>query len=165
MQSNLGSTTGNKYVKTLTVTHTALLGGVLAFAGLTLFLNLEEMSFEFDMQDTMLLIFPIIAISALSMVRIIPQKMIDAAKKESRLLSKLEKYRSALMIKYVLIEGPAMFGIIFFLSTKNAAFIAIAGVLVAFYILQRPTKEKVESELELRGEERDIFRNGDRVID
>ena len=60
MQSNLDSTTGNKYVKVLTVTHTALLGGLLAFTGLTLFLNLEEMDFNFDMQDTMLLVFPIV---------------------------------------------------------------------------------------------------------
>lgn len=164
MQSNLHSTTGNKYVRSLIITHTILLLGLLGFAGVTLFLNSEKMEFTFDTQDTFLLIFPVIAISALAMVKIVPQKMIEAAKSEQKLITKLSKYQSATIIKYFIIEGPAILGMIFFLVTKNATFIAIAGALIAFFILQRPTKEKIESELALRGEDRDVFRNGDREI-
>ncbi|MEM6720004.1 MAG: hypothetical protein AAF611_11840 [Bacteroidota bacterium] len=165
MNSNLHSTTGNKYVKSLTITHTLLLLGLAGFAGISLFLNADKMNFAFDMQDTMLLVFPIIVISALSMVRIIPQKLIDSAKKEERLIKKLSKYQLAMMIKFILIEGPAMLGIIFFFLTNNAAFVAIAGVLIVFFFSLKPTKEKIESELELRGEERSRFRNGDQVIE
>lgn len=165
MQSNLRRTTPNKFVRSLTVVHIILILSLVGFSAVALLVNSNEMDFAFDSKDTLLLVFPVIAISALSMVRIIPQKMIDAAKKEQELLQKLAKYQSAMIIKFILIEGPAMIGIVFFFVTKNAAFLAISAVLIVFLFLQRPTKDRVVTDLELRGEHRNQFMKYDEMID
>ncbi len=157
--------TPNSFVKTLTVIHFALVAGLSLFAGMFLYLDKDKMNFELNTEDTMLLIFPVIAIGALTMSKIIPQKLLQKAKKEENLRSKLAKYQSATIVKYALIEGPAVLGIVFFMSTSNAAFIAISGICIIYLILQRPTKSKIETELALRGEHRNQFMKYDEVID
>ncbi|AXG70384.1 hypothetical protein KORDIASMS9_02623 [Kordia sp. SMS9] len=157
--------TPNSFIKTLTVIHFALVAGLTLFAGVILYLDRDKLNFAFDTEDTLLLIFPIIAISALSASKIVVKQLLEKAKKTEDLKKMLPQYQTACIVKYVLIEGPAMFGIIFFMITSNAAFVAISGALIAFLMLQRPTKSKVEQELELHGELRNQFMRYDEVIE
>ncbi|WP_420572621.1 hypothetical protein [Kordia sp.] len=165
MENKLQHITPNQFVKTLTIIHLALVVGVVIFTCVTLFLNKDAMNFEFSGEDSFLLIYPVIAIGGVSMSQLLFKKMLAVAKQKTDLIAMLGQYQTASLIKYVLIEGPAMIGTVFFLLTNNAAFIAIAGLLIAFLVLQRPTKTKIESDLALRGELRNQFQRYDEVIE
>ena len=75
------------------------------------------------------------------------------------------RYQIASVVKFAIIEGAAFIGIVFSLITGNTAYIAIVGVLIIYYLMQKPSLNKVESDLQLRGEHRNQFHKYDEVID
>lgn len=157
--------TPNSFVKTLTLIHSVLIMGLVTFAGVSLYLGNGEINFDFNTEDTFLIILPVLAITALVLSRIIPQKLLESTKETQDLRKILTQYQTASIIKYALIEGPALVGIVMFMSTSNAAFLAISGVLIIYLLLQKPTKTKIENELKLRGEPRNQFMKYDEKID
>lgn len=69
---------------------------------------------------------------------------IDSAVKE-----KFDKYRSACIIQWALLEGAVLFcGICFFL-VGNYAFLALAAVLALLFMMQMPDKNKMALQLGL----------------
>ncbi|WP_298518576.1 hypothetical protein [uncultured Kordia sp.] len=157
--------TPNSFVKTLTIIHFVLVAGLVILAGIFSYDDIGTAKFSFDTTDMFLLIFPVIVISTLTMSRIMFQKMVQNAKNMEGLKKMLTQYQTASIVKFALIESPAMFGIVMYMVSKNATFIAISGVLILYLILQRPSKSKIENDLELRGEARNQFRKYDSVID
>lgn len=68
---------------------------------------------------------------------------------------KFEKYRSACIIQWALLEGAALFcGICFFL-TGNYAFLGLAAVLILLFALQFPDKTKIALQLGLNSMDTD----------
>lgn len=64
-------------------------------------------------------------------------------------MEKFDKYRSACIIQWALLEGAALFcGICFFL-TGNYAFLALAALLILFFAMQVPHKNKTAQQLGL----------------
>ena len=62
---------------------------------------------------------------------------------------KFEKYRSACIIQWALLEGAVLFcGICFFLA-GNYAFLALAAVLALLFLMQMPDKNKMALQLGL----------------
>ena len=157
--------TPNKFVQTLTIIYMALLSGLLLFIGFVFFQFEGGMTPTFDSSDTLLLIYPVVAIGAILLSQVIYKKLLTTAKNKSGLKSKLQGYQTASIVKFALIEGPAFFGIVLTMVTGNTAFIAIAGVLVIFLLLQKPSQAKVENDLDLRGDDRNKFNRYDEVID
>lgn len=165
MQSNTQELTPNKFVQTLTIIYMALLSGLLFFIAIVFFQFDGGMTPTFDTSDTLLLIYPVIAIGAIVVSQMIFKKLLVTAQNKPDLKSKLGSYQTASIIKFAMIEGPAFLGIVFSMTTGNTAFIAIAIVLVIFLILQKPSRAKVESDLNLRGDDRNQFNRYDEVID
>lgn len=165
MQSNTQEFTPNKFVQTLTMIYMALLSGLLFFIAIVFFQFDGGMTPTFDTSDTLLLIYPVIAIGAIVVSQMIFKKLLAAAENKPGLKNKLDSYQTASIIKFAMIEGPAFLGIVLSMTTGNTAFIAIAGVLVIFLILQKPSRTKVESDLNLRGDDRNRFNRYDEVID
>lgn len=157
--------TPNSFVKTLTLLHSVLVMGLVTFAGVSLYLGNGKINFDFNTEDTFLLILPVIAITALVLSRIIPQKLLQNTKETQDLKKILTQYQTASIIKYALIECPALIGIVMFMNTSNTAFLVISGVLIIYLLLQKPTKTKIENELKLRGELRNQFMKYDDEID
>lgn len=63
-------------------------------------------------------------------------------------------YQSATIVRLALLEGPSLFGIVGFLLTGNLIFLGISGALIACFIYQRPTRQKIEDDLNLSYEEK-----------
>jgi hypothetical protein len=82
---------------------------------------------------------------------------LNLAKKEKSLFDKLSSYRTALIIKYAVLEGPAIFSIISYLLTGNILFIILAGLIIIFFLFMKPTKDKLIIELELNSSEKEII--------
>jgi len=147
----------NTFVRTLTIIHLALVTGVLIFVGIVMYLQNKPMRMAIDTNDTMLLIYPVIAIAGVFMSQTIFKRILSVAKQKTTLKEMLGSYQAASIIKYVLIEGPVMIGLVFYLLTGNGAFLAIAAFLIFYLIVQKPAQEKIKNELELKGELRKQF--------
>ncbi|WP_430412559.1 hypothetical protein [Kordia sp.] len=165
MQSNTQELTPNKYIKSLSIIHMTLLAGMILFGGFVLFQFSGGITPALDTNDTLLLVFPVIVVVAILASQAIFKKLIVATESKTDLKSKLVGYQTATIIKLALIEGPAFFGIVLSMTTGNTAYIAIAIVLVIYFLLQKPTLTKVERDLKLRGELRNQFNRYDEVID
>ncbi|EDP94851.1 hypothetical protein KAOT1_01455 [Kordia algicida OT-1] len=138
---------------------------VVVFAVVTFFLNDGEMHFKFDLNTIFLLVYPFIVLSALMMSYIVPKMLLKNARKATDLTAKLNSYRTVSMVKFIVLEGSAMLGVVFYLLSKNGIFLTIAALLIIYLIAQRPTLHKVENDLELRGELRNKFQRYDEVIE
>jgi hypothetical protein len=93
------------------------------------------------------------------------QLNISKLKDKHSLKEKLSGYQSAKIIKYALIEGPAFFSIVIALNTENSYFLTIAAALIGYLYFQKPTKEQIESDLELTGKMRSQFQKMDEPVD
>jgi len=69
----------------------------------------------------------------------------------------LAGYQAASLIKYALLEGPALLNIIWFSLTGNLLYLTIGGVMILFLFIQRPKAEKIEKELELKSDHKRQF--------
>ncbi|MEM6632441.1 MAG: hypothetical protein AAF694_22415 [Bacteroidota bacterium] len=78
--------------------------------------------------------------------------------KDSSLLQKMEKYRETAILRMALIEGSTFLLIIAYLFSGNMMVLAGIGLLLAFQWLNRPTVEKISSDLSLFSEEQEELR-------
>ena len=95
---------------------------------------------------------------------LINKSKINKIKQKTNLLEKLGDYRSAFIIKFALLEGPAFLSITVFLLTANKVYLVYILPIIILFIILRPTKDKIVVELELNKEERDMVDNPDTVV-
>ncbi|MEO2053602.1 hypothetical protein [Flagellimonas beolgyonensis] len=115
-----------------------------------------EISFE-DEGDMFMAIVPLIAISSIFIGDFLFKKWIGSLPEKMALRDKLAKFQSAAIIKYALMEGAALFAMVIFSNTQNLTYLLIGVFMIFYLILQRPTKDKIERLLNLRGEEKAQF--------
>lgn len=165
MSTNSQELTPNKFLKTISILHLMLLMGLLVFAGFLLFEFDGALMPTFDMNDTLLLIYPVVAIAVIIGSQALFKNVLASKENDTDLKVKLANYQTASIIKYAIIEGPAFFGFVMTTATGNTTYAAIAGVLIVYFLLQKPSLNKIESDLKLSGEHRNQFNRYDDVID
>ncbi len=107
--------------------------------------------------DMFMAIVPVVAIGSIFIGDFIFRKMLGNLPKGSSLRDKLAKFQTASMIKFALLEGASLFAIVIFSNTQNLTYIIIGAFLIFYLLLQRPTKDKIERLLDLRGAEKAKF--------
>jgi hypothetical protein len=70
---------------------------------------------------------------------------------------KIEAYRSALIIKYVLLEVPSIFSTTVFLMSGNLMFLAFSAVTILAFLVNIPNRNKIAQELNLSNAEADML--------
>ena len=63
-------------------------------------------------------------------------------------------YQTALIIRCAFSEGASLLGIVAFLITGNLVYLLLTGLNIIYFIWIRPTKQKIEDELNLGYEEK-----------
>jgi hypothetical protein len=126
--------------------------------GILFYTQSQGAQMNFDTSGDMLMaIVPVVAIGSIFLGDFVFKKMLNGLSKDSSLRDKLAKFQTASMIKYALLEGAALFAIVIFSNTQNLSYLIIGAFLIFFLLLQRPTKDKIERFLDLRGEEKAKF--------
>jgi len=70
------------------------------------------------------------------------------------IIDKLVLYRQATIIRFALLDGPALFSIVFFLLTGNFLYLVITGAMALFMILNRPNDDMIAEHLMLTEEDK-----------
>lgn len=71
------------------------------------------------------------------------------------------QYQTALIIRFSLLNGASLFGIVCYMQTGNLLFIIISGLLALYFLSLRPTKDKIENDLNLSYEDKILFDSRD----
>lgn len=136
------------FIKILAIIHGSLCIGLVIFAG---FAFLQNGSFEVgaDSSDVFVYIVPIVAMAGYFGSKFVYQNRIRNLPKEEPLKTKFQRYQLASILKYALIEGPAFLALFAYYYSGNALHLVIAFSLMVYLFFQRPTLEKLKSELSL----------------
>ncbi|MFB0494584.1 hypothetical protein ABID99_000821 [Mucilaginibacter sp. OAE612] len=148
-------------LKQITIIHLALVAGQILF-GIVVFAIGKQQPLN-PKNDALIYVMPAIALGCFLVSMLLPKNMIGNIKNDQPLLAKLKLYQTAFIIRMALLEGPSLFGIVCFLLTNNVVFISISAALVLYAIYQRPTRQKIEDDLNLGYEEKAEFEGTDKA--
>lgn len=129
----------------------AMLIGQVFFCAIAIYLvkygamNIEQT----DLNEILLYIVPLIAVGCFSASYFLFKQRIIALKDIADLNTKIANYRSALILKWALLEGPSFFAIVAYLLTGNYLLLCVAVVIIIIFILTMPNQARFESDLEL----------------
>jgi hypothetical protein len=91
----------------------------------------------------------------LFMSGILFKQLIGKIKNDASFEKKLEAYRSAMIMRYALLEGPSIFSTVVYLLTGNMIFLAFSGVMILAFLMNMPSRDKATQDLNLSSIEAD----------
>ncbi|MDT0605506.1 hypothetical protein [Croceitalea rosinachiae] len=146
---NTRKTTPQAFLKTLSILHLALLAGPL-LAAIFFYLN-TEVNINGASNEIFIYVFPVIGLAGIFASKFLYQQFLKPLKQHELLQTKLAGLQTASLIQYAVVEGPALLNIVWFGQTGNLLYLTIGAVLLIYLFILRPTKTKVETDLELKG--------------
>lgn len=147
--------TSKEYFRSITIIYFGLLIGQVAFSAITLYLNLGLMYQPDDsLRDVFIYVVPILVVNGFVTGHLIYKNRLKKIKSYNILTSKMGEYRGAMIIRLAMLEGASLFSIIVYLLTADLIFIAMSGLIIAYFIKLRPTIDKISMDLELDSTEK-----------
>src|SRR5690606_1016406 len=156
--------TPKTFLKTLSVLHLIIFAGILLLASYIFSLDNNATLNVFPKNDIFFYIVPALALLCFIGSNFIFKTYLNSITTNNTLKGKLSGYQSASLIKYALIEAPAFLAIIMFMNEGNLYYMIIAGVLIAYFFMLRPSKEKIINDLNLNMEHRVQFNKEDEIL-
>lgn len=161
MQPQPPEITSESFLKTLSIIHFSLLGGMILFM-VVAYIKQGNHYFDFkNTDDVYIIVVPIMAIAAYFVGRLVFKQQILALANKDSLKEKLMGYQGAALVRLAFLEGAALFGIVAFMITGNLFELLISILLVLYFLALKPTKEKVINDLQLSQEQRMQFENAE----
>lgn len=144
------------YFKSLKFLHLALVSGLVIFFVVALIQG-EGFNTDLSANRTLLYLVPVLALGGYFGSQVLFKKMLSGTQTSDPLETKLKKFQSASHIKYIIIEAPAFLALFAYYTTGNALPLIIAGCLLAYLFVQRPTKKIILENLPLSAAEKRII--------
>lgn len=141
------------YLRVLQILFGGLLMGLVAFAAIVFFLVEGQGMGSSDMGTEFMLIVGGATIVIIAGGLLVSKRVLDDTKPNADVGEKLDRYRTAQLVRYVTAEGPGLLAQVGFLLTGNKAYFALGAVLIGYLIWMRPTRDKIIQDLNLSQEE------------
>lgn len=144
------------YFKSLTIIHAALLLGQVFFGIVACYLVLTGLPGNNmgDLHDIFQNYIPLGVIGSILGSLLITKSRLKTAREKNELEEKLGHYRATLIIKFALLEGATFLALICFVVTANYFLLGLAALTIIIFSINRPTKDKATTDLELNYAER-----------
>ncbi|MGZ3756913.1 MAG: hypothetical protein ACXVAY_04760 [Mucilaginibacter sp.] len=149
--------TPQSYLKVISIIHLALFAGQTMFAIVAFFLVGKTQIDIKNNNDPLLFLVPILAIGGFIASNLMFKQQLNSSTNRDALKDKLMGYQTELIIRFALLEAPSLFGIGSYLLTGNFLFLIISGLLMLYFISIRPTRVKIENDLNLTYDEKTAF--------
>lgn len=165
MQNSTPPTTPKSFLRTFNLIHLALVAAVVV-PGLLIYMQTESQGFSLSYSgDVMFFLVPVMAIVGIFTGNYLYRNIINSLASKNTLKEKLSGFQTASVIKYALLEGPALLGFVAYMGEGNLYFIIISLLLALWLIAQRPTRDRVERDLMLEGNLKNEFQQEDRPLE
>ena len=141
------------FFRTLTIIHSSLVLGLVLFCAIAYF---QSDGFTVSMEnefDIFIYVVPLIGMAGYFGSQYVFKNLLNTIKSSDDLGIKLGKYRTASLIKFAILEAPAILALIAFYMTKNALYFVISVCLILYLFIQRPTVQRMKNDLPLNLEE------------
>ena len=150
----LNNNSDSKQFITLNIIFIALLGAQLIYFVIGLFLiQAGSVPMQNELDKIFMFITPVIVLSGIIAAKFIYSKMVSAFDKNQPLENKIMSYRNASIVRLALIEGVNIFNISIMIITGNYLYTAYFLILIAFYILFKPSKDNFVVEYQISSDD------------
>jgi hypothetical protein len=144
-----------QYFLLLTVLYFGLLVGQVVFASIALLLNLAHLFQPFNsLKAIFIYIVPVIVVAGFVAGQLVYKNQLNKIKGYDSLVTKMVGYRTALIIKLAMLEGASLFAIIAYLLTSDLIFLGMSGIIIFYFLLMKPSRDKIVMDLGLNPVER-----------
>jgi len=159
------SQTSKEYIKGLTIIHAAMMLGQVIL-GLIFFYNNSNAGLvyfpgtdnEFKVIASVMIVVCLLGGNYLFKIRM------QTAKQKTELKEKLNDYRTNIIIKYALMEGATLFSLCCYLMTSNYFYLILSGIVVFFFLINRPTRAAIVLALDLNPHERQLLDDSNAIV-
>src|SRR5258705_13991164 len=102
--------TSKDYMKSLSILNLALIMGLVIFSIIVSFLILTKSVpiNDMDLYNVLKYLVPLLSFGGLFASRAVFKSRLNSISENSTLIQKLNEYRAALIVRYALLEGPAI---------------------------------------------------------
>lgn len=146
-------------LKILSLIHASLVFGLLVLSIFSYFYGVGFVS-NFNIKgDVFIYIIPLLAMFGYFGSKYIFRKQLLTINTSDALALKMAKYQSASIIKYALIEGPAVLAFVIFMRDGYTLYFTIAVCLLLYLAFDRPTKTKLFQDVQLTPTEQKEIQN------
>jgi hypothetical protein len=143
--------TTKEYFRTLAILHIALILGQVLFAGVVVLLVKSGVSFMNvdNLTGIFLYLVPITGVCGLLGSILVYKNKVNRLKGSGDLKTKMTGYRTAMILRYAIVEVPSFISIIAVMLTGNFMFFLFTGFVIMLMAYWRPSKETIISDLQL----------------
>jgi hypothetical protein len=140
--------TSKEYFRSIYIIYFAILLGQVMMAVVFVFLQMTgEFEGDKSFRNMFLLIVPLVVIGTLIGSHVLFKNRLRIAVSQKSLSEIMTVYRSALIIRYVLLEASLPFALVAYLLTGDPLFLAIAGIVIVYFLLEKPGVKKAITDL------------------
>ena len=164
MENNKQST--KEYFKIISFIHRAILLSVVLFGIVVYFFaaDFNHPDTQSELAKLLVFIVPGLVIAGIIASNIIFRVKLNGVIESEDLKVKMAVYRESLIIRYMLLEGPALLAMAAIYMTNNSNFMVYAGLLVVLMAMKRPTKKSCIADLALDQQEIAVLDDPDSTI-
>ena len=158
--------TSKQYFKSLHILFWAMVIAQLMVALVAVFVVQESDMDERAgaLKNLFLVVVPLLVAASVTGAVLVFRKLVNNLKLKPGLIGKMTGYRTALMVRFALLEGATLIAIAVFLVTGYWLVLAMAGLMIVFFFTYRPSPERAALDLELNTNERIKIEDQDAVI-
>lgn len=158
------SQTSKDYFKSLNVLHGMLLMAQIAFLLAAYFFTDRAVVNNDELDAVFRYLIPVMVLAGIAGSNLLFKKQLAKLVEMTALKAKLTGYLSSLVVKYAILEIPAMMAIVAYFITANYLYLWMAMVVLVVFILDRPSMGRVIADLQLSLSERQKVENPNEVI-
>jgi len=141
------------FVKLNVTIHLAMVMGQILFAAVVLLISKNATLNLKPGNDPLFYVAPFMLVFGIFTGSFLFKQQVAKLSDKPSLKEKLQAYQKALIVRYALSEGVSMLSIVGMILTGNVYYLIIAGVNILYFIIIRPTKFKLQDDLNLAYEE------------
>ena len=153
MENNQSSV--KEYFKIISVIHLVMILGVVLVGLVVIFFvaDFQQPDTSSEIAGILVYLVPGLVIAGILSSNIIFRIKLNGVIESEDLKLKMTVYRESLIIRYALLEGPALFALAAIFITNNINFLVYAGLIVVLLASKRPTKKSAFADLALNQQE------------
>ncbi len=152
-----------EFFRSLDILFFAMLVGQVLFAGVVYFLLIDGNADD-SLNSIFMMAVPFLGISGFLGGRFLYQQQLGSLTTTDDLTTKMDRYRTANILRFALMEMPALLAIVAYLLTENIVFLGMAVLVMVFFYTLRPSRDKAIGDLNLNGSEKAAVNNPNATI-
>jgi hypothetical protein len=130
------------YFNSLKIIHIAMVAGLGFFCAIGFFLvSTNQFPPSIGDSKVLQLIGVVIALCGIAGSYFVFKNMLGTMRALGSTDEKLNRYRNACIIKYALLEGPALVNIVLYMLTGNVLYLGISGLIIICFGMLGPGRE------------------------